>query len=64
MRAAGRSGLQPRKWRRATIRVPGVRVADDLLERSAAPGLCIASVSPGPRQQDDAAHGISRRVNR
>jgi putative transposase len=34
MRAAGLSGLQQRKWRRTTIRVPGVRVADDLLDRA------------------------------
>jgi putative transposase len=34
MRAAGLSGLQPRKWRRTTIRMPGVRVADDLLDRA------------------------------
>ena len=33
MRAAGISGLVPRKRGRTTIRVPGVRVADDLVER-------------------------------
>jgi putative transposase len=32
-RAAGISGLVPRKRGRTTIRVPGVRVADDLVER-------------------------------
>jgi putative transposase len=33
MRAAGISGLVPKKRGRTTIRVPGVRVADDLVER-------------------------------
>src|SRR3712207_4481229 len=33
MRAAGISGLVPRKRGRTTIRVPGVCVADDLVER-------------------------------
>jgi len=34
MRAAGISGLVTRKWRRTTIRVPGVRVCDDLVDRA------------------------------
>ena len=34
MRAAGISGLVPRKRGRTTIRVPGVRVADDLVDRA------------------------------
>jgi putative transposase len=33
MRAAGISGVLPRKRRRTTVRLPGVRVAPDLLER-------------------------------
>jgi len=33
MRRAGLSGLQEKKWKATTIRVPGVRVADDLLDR-------------------------------
>jgi len=33
MRQAGLSGLQEKKWKGTTIRVPGVRVADDLLDR-------------------------------
>jgi putative transposase len=33
MRAAGITALLPRKRRKTTIRVPGVRVADDLVER-------------------------------
>jgi transposase InsO family protein len=33
MRLAGLSGLVPKRYRRTTIRVPGVRVADDLVER-------------------------------
>jgi putative transposase len=33
MRARGLSGLVPRKRARTTIRVPGVRIADDLAER-------------------------------
>ena len=33
MREAGLSGLITRKWKATTIRVPGVRVADDLLDR-------------------------------
>ncbi|MDQ5831800.1 MAG: IS3 family transposase [Actinomycetota bacterium] len=38
MRQAGLSGLQEKKWRSTTIRVPGVRVADDLLDRDFAAG--------------------------
>jgi len=34
MRQAGLSGLITKKWRATTIRVPGVRVADDLLDRN------------------------------
>ena len=37
MREAGISGLQRRKRGRTTIRVPGVRVADDLVERQFCP---------------------------
>lgn len=37
MRQAGVSGLVPRKRRRTTIHVPGVRVADDLVERNFRP---------------------------
>jgi putative transposase len=37
MREAGISGLQRRKRGRTTIRVPGVRVADDLVERQFGP---------------------------
>lgn len=37
MRQAGISGLVPRKRRRTTIQVPGVRVADDLVERNFRP---------------------------
>jgi len=33
MRRAGLSGLQEKKWKATTIGVPGVRVADDLLDR-------------------------------
>lgn len=33
----GLSGLQPKRFRRTTIRVPGVRVADDLVERDFRP---------------------------
>ena len=49
MRAAGISGLVRRKRGRTTIRVPGVRVADDLVERQFRPGapnvLWIADVT-------------------
>jgi len=38
MRQAGLSGLINKKWRATTIRVPGVRVADDLLDRNFAAG--------------------------
>src|SRR5215208_1882275 len=34
MRHAGLSGLQPRKRGRTTIRVPGVRVCEDLVDRA------------------------------
>ena len=49
MKAAGISGLQQRKRGRTTIRVPGVRVADDLVERDFGPAakdsLWIADVT-------------------
>jgi putative transposase len=38
MRQAGLSGLITKKWRATTIRVPGVRAADDLLDRNFAAG--------------------------
>jgi putative transposase len=34
MRQAGLSGLRPKKRGRATIRVPGVRVCEDLVDRA------------------------------
>ena len=37
MKAAGISGLLPRKRRRTTVRMPGVRVAPDLVERDFRP---------------------------
>lgn len=37
MRAEGLSGLVPKRFRRTTIRVPGVRVADDLVDRDFQP---------------------------
>jgi putative transposase len=37
MRLRGLSGLVPKRCRRTTIRVPGVRVADDLVDRDFAP---------------------------
>jgi putative transposase len=37
MRVAGISGLLPRKRRRTTVRLPGVRVAPDLVERDFSP---------------------------
>jgi putative transposase len=37
MRAAGISGVLPRKRRRTTVRLPGLRVAPDLLERDFRP---------------------------
>lgn len=49
MKTAGISGLQQRKRGRTTIRVPGVRVADDLVERDFGPAakdvLWIADVT-------------------
>jgi putative transposase len=38
MRQAGLCALMPKKWKATTIRVPGVRVADDLLDREFAAG--------------------------
>ncbi len=38
MRQAGLSGLVTKKWKATTVRVPGVRVADDLLDRNFAAG--------------------------
>ena len=37
MRSHGLSGLVPKRYRRTTIRVPGVRVADDLVDRNFTP---------------------------
>jgi putative transposase len=37
MRREGISGLVPKRYRRTTIGVPGVRVADDLVDRNFAP---------------------------
>src|SRR5439155_10408269 len=37
LRAGSLSGLVPKRYRRTTIRVPGVRVADDLVERNFVP---------------------------
>jgi putative transposase len=37
MRLLGLSGLVPKRYRRTTIRVPGVRVANDLVEREFRP---------------------------
>jgi transposase InsO family protein len=37
MRVLSLSGLQPKRVRRTTIRVPGVRVASDLVERDFRP---------------------------
>jgi putative transposase len=42
MRLRGLSGLVPKRYRRTTIRVPGVRVADDLVDRN--------FVAAGPNQ--------------
>jgi putative transposase len=38
MREAGLSALMQKKWKATTVRVPGVRVADDLLDRDFAAG--------------------------
>jgi putative transposase len=38
MRKAGLSGLIVKKWKTTTVRVPGVRVAEDLLDRDFAAG--------------------------
>ena len=38
MRQAGLSGLITKKWKATTVRVPGVRVAEDLLDRNFAAG--------------------------
>jgi len=38
MRQAGLSGLVTKKWKSTTVRVPGVRVAEDLLDRDFAAG--------------------------
>jgi putative transposase len=38
MRQAGLSGLVTKKWKSTTVRVPGVRVCEDLLERDFAAG--------------------------
>jgi putative transposase len=38
MRQAGLSALMEKKWKATTVRVPGVRVAEDLLDRDFAAG--------------------------
>jgi putative transposase len=43
MRRKQISGLVPKRYRRTTIRVPGVRVADDLVERNFVPTCRIGS---------------------
>ena len=49
MRQAGISGLQPRKRGKTTIRVPGVRVCEDLVDRaflaSAPDRLSVAAIT-------------------
>jgi putative transposase len=44
MRRAGLSGLQPRKRGRTTIRVPGVRVCEDLVDRA------LLAAAPAPNR--------------
>jgi putative transposase len=75
MRQAGLSGLIVKKWRTTTLRVPGVRVADDLLDRNfaaGAPNRCwVADITylagmalprrrPGPLQPPDRWLGDGR----
>ena len=43
MRLRGLTGLVPKRYRRTTIRVPGVRVADDLVDRDFAPAAPTSS---------------------
>jgi putative transposase len=49
MRQAGLSGLITKKWRATTLRVLGVRVAEDLLDRNFAAGApnrcCVADIT-------------------
>ena len=50
MRQAGLCALQEKQWKATTIRVPGVRVADDLLDRdfaAAAPNRACPCESAG-----------------
>jgi len=70
MRQAGLSGLVPKRRGRTTIRVPGVRVADDLVGRQfrpAAPNvLWLADITylepgsaPGPPEKSFAARSLT-----
>ena len=54
MRLRGLSGLVPRRYRRTTIRVPGVRVADDLVDRAFTPA---GRISSGARTSSTCAAG-------
>ena len=56
MKAAGISGLLPRKRRRTTVRLPGVRVAPDLVERDFRPD--------GPNQTVVGRHHLHLDVGR
>ena len=55
MRAAGVSGLAPRKRRRTTVRLPGVRVAADLVERDFRPDR--SEPRPGRRTSPTSRRG-------
>jgi transposase InsO family protein len=49
MREAGLSGLVTKKWKSTTVRVPGVCIAEDLLDRdfaAGAPNRCWVATSP------------------
>jgi len=49
MREAGLSALMAKKWKATTVRVPGVRVVDDLLDRDFAAGAPNVAGSPTSR---------------
>jgi hypothetical protein len=64
MRAGGISGVLPRKRRRTTVRLPGLRVAPDLSADGRvegvgenALGFCSAHVFGQPAMQDDSVLG-------
>jgi putative transposase len=61
MREAGITGLRPKKRGRTTIRVPGVRVCEDLVDRAFLPPRRTGSGSPTSPTSGRGGLAVSRR---